>query len=99
MPKPILFDNPSPRRKRKRKKRKIDYTELIKPPVIPNIQCPHTKRAQDASSCSQCMLVQPSVVHKPVTKSWWDEDEDIEISLEDAGIDLDDTLDLTPGDD
>lgn len=36
------------------------------------------------------MLVQPSVVHKPVTKSWWDEDEDIEISLEDAGIVLDD---------
>lgn len=108
MPKPVLFEPPKPRKK-KRKKRKVDYTELLAPPVIPNTQCPHTRKAQDASSCSQCMLVQPSVVHKPITREWWADDEELEISIEEIArklgtpvIELDNDngfIDLKPDDD
>lgn len=101
MPKPVLFE-PKPKKK-KRKKRKIDYTPLLYAPFVPDTQCPHTKKAQDASSCSQCMLVQPSVVHKPITRDWWIDDPEIEISLEEiAGrtvVVLDGDLDLNPDDD
>lgn len=94
MPKPSLFDSPKQKRKKKkRKKRKVDYTELLTPPIIPIIQCAHTKKAQDASSCSQCMLVQPSVVHKPVTKDWWAEGDDdivVDIDVDKISINLDD---------
>lgn len=97
MPKPILFDG-KPKRRKKRKKRKVDYTELLKPPADVSTQCTHTRRVQDASSCSQCMLVQPSVVLRPVTKSWWADDADIDLSLEKVAG-LNDILDLVTDED
>ncbi len=81
MPKPVLFEAPKKKRKKK-KKRKVDYTVLLQPPPVVSTQCPHTKRTQDASACSQCMLVKPSVVHKPVVRDWWEDDPELEISLE-----------------
>lgn len=82
MPKPLILDPTTPRKKKKkRRKRKVDYTELLAPPLVPAVQCPHTKRAQDASSCSQCLGVAPSVVHRPVVTDWWAES-DVEVELD-----------------
>lgn len=76
MPKPVssFIDPERRRKKKKRRKRKVDYTELLKAPVIPEVQCPHTRRTQDRSNCSQCLAITPSVVHKPPTADWWAED-------------------------
>lgn len=85
MPKPItalLDPERLPRKKKKRKKRKVDYTQLLEPPVVPEVQCPHTRRVQDASMCSQCLDVKPSIVHKPTTVDWWVADEDLIPDLE-----------------
>lgn len=88
MPKPISLD-PDRRKKKKRKlkKREVDYTEYLAPPVIPEVQCPHTTRALDASLCSQCLDIKPSVVKRPSPTDWWAEDDNEalieEISIED----------------
>lgn len=78
MPKPISLD-PDRKRKRKRKKRKVDYTVYLVPPVIPDKQCPHTTRPMDASQCSQCQSVTPTVKHYPPHTDWWAEDDNEEL--------------------
>ena len=80
----ILDPERRPKKKKKRRKRKVDYAELLKAPVIPAVQCRHTKRAQDASNCSQCLNLVPSVVHKPPTADWWSDD-----TVDDLKIDID----------
>lgn len=85
MPKPVLFEPPK-KRKRKRKKRKVDYGPLLVAPPVVNTPCTHTKKVQDASSCSQCMLVKPSVIKKPVTVDWWRDDPEIELYIEDIDV-------------
>lgn len=103
MPKPVLFE--PPKKKRKKKKRKVDYGPLLVAPPDVSVACPHTKKVQDASSCSQCMLVKPSVIKKPVTRDWWQDDPEVEIFIEDLDvpvIELDDEngfIDLKPDDD
>lgn len=86
MPKAIRLDPDKPKKKRKRKKRKIDYTVYLVPPVVPDQQCIHTTKPVEATACSQCMSVTPSVTKKPPTTDWWAEDDNEalieEISLE-----------------
>lgn len=96
MPKPvssILDPERRAKKRKKRKKRKVDYTELLKTPVVPDVQCPHTKKIQDKSQCSTCMGVAPSVVHRPPPIDWWSETAieeldihiDIDLILPDTG--------------
>lgn len=83
MPKPISLDPDRKVKKRKRKKkRKIDYTVYLKPPVIPKRQCVHTTRPMEASQCSQCMNVTPTVSHYPPPTDWWAEDDNEELIKE-----------------
>jgi len=95
VPKPItsILDPDQRRRKRKkRRKRKVDYTELLTPPVVTSQRCPHTKRVQDSSQCSQCLGIQPSVVRKPKAVEWWLVEDDIIDELEldiDVNVDID----------
>lgn len=77
MPKPITLEPDKRKKKRKRKKRKVDYTVYLVPPVIPDQQCPHTTKPIEATACSQCMSVTPSVIKKPQTADWWDEDDNV----------------------
>jgi hypothetical protein len=86
VPKPIsVFLDPERRKKKKkRRKRKIDYTALLNEPIVPDVQCPHTRRIQDASACSQCIGVVPSVVQRNPTVDWWAED-----AVDDLQIDID----------
>jgi hypothetical protein len=93
MPKPISLD-PDRKKKRKRKKRKVDYTVYLLPPLVPEQQCTHTTKPMEASDCSQCMAVTPSVVKKPPPTDWWADTDDLieEISIEefegdDNGVD------------
>jgi hypothetical protein len=74
---PSILEPIKPRRRKKKKRRKVDYTELLQPAIIPDVQCPHTKKTQDASLCSQCLSVKPSIIHRPPTASWWAEDIDL----------------------
>ena len=74
MPKPISID-PDKKKKRKRKKRKVDYSLYLIPPTIPEQQCVHTTRPIDASMCSQCMSITPSVIKIPPQTDWWAEDD------------------------
>lgn len=78
MPKPISLD-PDRKKKRKRKKRKVDYSVYLVPPTVPDKQCIHTTKPLDASMCSQCLSMTPSVVKRPPQTDWWaDEDDFIE---------------------
>lgn len=87
MPKPISLDPDRTKKKRKRKKRKVDYSVYLVPPVVPDQQCIHTTRPLEASACSQCMMIKPSVTHYPTPTDWWAEDDNEElieeISIED----------------
>lgn len=86
MPKPITLDPDKPKKKRKRKKRKIDYTVYLVPPVIPDQQCVHTTKPVEATACSQCMSVTPSVIKKPQTVDWWADESEIEPLIEDITL-------------
>lgn len=98
MPKSItkILDPDRPRKKRKKRKRKVDYTELLAPPIVPVVQCPHTKRVQDASMCSQCTGVKPSIIHKPPTIDWWAVDDHL---IDELDLDVDIDLDSLTADD
>jgi hypothetical protein len=84
MPKPIILDPDRPK-KRKRKKRKVDYSAYLVPPVVPDNQCIHTTKPLDASQCSQCLVIAPTVVKRPPPINWWSESDDLieDISIED----------------
>lgn len=88
MPKPLILDpNERRKKKKKRRKRKVDYTELLKAPVITDTQCPHTRKAQDKNSCSICLGAAPTVVHRPPPIDWWGENEPlIEVDLEEIEL-------------
>lgn len=86
-----ILDPDRRRKRKKRRKRKVDYTELLKPPVVTDARCPHTKRVQDMAQCSQCLLIQPSIVHKPDTVDWWLADEN---DIDDLELDLDVNIDI-----
>jgi hypothetical protein len=76
MPKPLVLDPDGKKKKRKkRKKRKIDYTVYLTPPIIPDDPCPHTTKPVEASTCSQCMSVVPSIIKRPPLADWWAEDD------------------------
>ncbi len=96
MPKPItdIFDPDRPKkRKKKKSKQKTDYTEYLQPPQIPENQCPHTRKPQEASGCSQCLSAKPSIIHKPSTQDWWMLDDLVDEDLIDPAIDIDSILD------
>jgi hypothetical protein len=85
MPKPISLD-PDRTKKRKRKKRKVDYTVYLVPPIVPKNPCPHTTKPIEASACSQCMSVKPTVTHYPPPIDWWGDDDDDDDLIEDISI-------------
>lgn len=49
-----------------RRARKVDYKELLRPPVEADQRCPHTTQIVDSNACSQCQGVKAKRVSPQV---------------------------------